>query len=341
MKSILVTGGAGFIGSHIVTKLLESNYHVVVLDNFTNSSPSTLNKIIEILNAGGKFDVYLDVCEGDVNDINQLSNLFAKFTFECVIHLAGLKSVSESSNQPLNYYHNNVSATATLLQSMRNAGVFKFIFSSSATIYGETDVMPLSEDSTLGVIKNPYGKTKLIVEDMLSDLSSSDSRWSIAVLRYFNPVGAHKSGKIGENPINTPNNLFPYIMQVATGQQSILSVYGNDYPTHDGSGMRDYIHVLDLVDGHLATLSWLKESRGLAVWNLGTGTPYSVFEVISAFEKVINRKIPFKICGRRKGDVSECWANPKKARSELLWVAKRDLTEMVEDAWHWQTQETY
>ena len=337
LKSILVTGGAGYIGSHIVTKLLEDGYHVVVLDNFSNSSPDSLEQVREIFRMQEVAHEGLDIHEGDVNDNCYLGELFAKYNFNCVIHLAGLKAVGASSVDPLLYYHNNVSATVTLLEAMKKAKVFNFVFSSSATVYGEVKEMPISEHTALGKIKNPYGRSKLIIEDILGDLARSDARWSIAILRYFNPVGAHKSGKIGECPTGTPSNLFPYITQVAIGRERLLLVHGNDYPTLDGSGVRDYIHVLDLAEGHLATLNWLQKSTGVGVWNLGTGVGYSVFEVLAAFEKVVGKKIPFKICGRRTGDVAECWANPEKAGAELFWFAKRGLEEMVEDAWRWQT----
>jgi UDP-glucose 4-epimerase len=339
LKSILVTGGAGFIGSHIVVKLLEGGNHVVVLDNFSNSSPKIIDKIYEILDMQEIPNENLVSHEGSVNDKIFLDELFLKHDFNCVIHLAGLKAVEQSVSDPLRYHHNNVSGAITLLEAMKNANVFSFVFSSSATVYGDTKEMPISEEAELGEITNPYGRSKLIIENILTDLAKSDERWSIAILRYFNPVGAHKSGKIGEMPNGTPSNLFPYIANVAVGKQDFLFVHGNDYPTVDGSGVRDYIHILDLANGHLAALTWVKNNTGIDVWNLGTGIAYSVFEVLDEFHRVLGKKIPFKVGSRRSGDVAECWANPEKARKDLYWSACLGLDEMVKDAWRWQTND--
>lgn len=340
MESILVTGGAGYIGSHLLVKLIEAGNHVVVLDNYSNSSPTSINKVYEIIDMQEMYSKNLVIYEGSINDRIFLDKLFLKYNFKCVIHLAGLKSVGHSISKPLNYFYNNVVGSLTLLEAMNNANVFNFVFSSSATVYGEVKQMPISETSKLGEIKNPYGRSKLMVEGILTDLAKSDERWSIAILRYFNPVGAHKSGKIGELPSGTPNNLFPYIANVATGDLDYLLIHGNDYPTADGSGVRDYIHILDLADGHIAALAWVERNKGVDIWNLGTGKAYSVFEVLEEFQRVVGKKIPFKIGSRRSGDIAECWANPEKAYKELNWSACFDLDEMVEDAWRWQIEST-
>lgn len=328
---ILVTGGAGYIGSHTTLALLEAGYEVVVLDNLCNSSAESLHRVERIC---GKAPVFV---QGDIRDRALLDEIFANYSIEAVLHFAGLKAVGESVREPLSYYENNVAGSVTLCQSMAAAGVFRLVFSSSATVYGEPAQMPISEDCPTGIPTNPYGRSKLMVEDVLRDLAVADSRWSIALLRYFNPVGAHESGLIGEDPNGIPNNLLPYVAQVAIGKLKELSVFGNDYPTADGTGVRDYIHVVDLADGHLKALQRISSRPGLNVWNLGTGKGYSVLEMVQAFEQVSGRPVPYRIVARRSGDIAECWANPHKAERELGWKAERGLQMMMEDAWRWQS----
>ncbi|GER12847.1 UDP-glucose 4-epimerase GalE [Variovorax boronicumulans] len=328
--SILVTGGAGYLGSHTVLTLLQAGHSVVVLDNFSNSSAVVLSRIAQLAGRAPTF------VRGDVRDGACLRNLFLKYPIQAVMHFAGLKSVAESARQPLNYYLNNVSGTLQLCQAMAEFGIYRLVFSSSATVYGDSNEMPLSEDSPTGVPTNPYGRSKLMVEELLQDLADAEGRWGIAVLRYFNPVGAHKSGFIGDDPNGTPNNLLPYISQVAVGRLKALQLFGNDYPTPDGTGVRDYIHVLDLAAGHLCALEAVGRRSGLSTWNLGTGRGYSVLEVISAFERACGRKVDFVIVPRREGDVAQCWADPGKAFRELGWRAERGLDEMMADAWRWQ-----
>lgn len=328
---ILVTGGAGYIGSHTTLALLEAGYEVVVLDNLCNSSAESLHRVERIC---GKAPIFV---QGDIRDRALLDEIFANYRIEAVLHFAGLKAVGESVREPLSYYENNVAGSITLCQAMAAAGVFRLVFSTSATVYGEPAQMPISEDCPTGIPTNPYGRSKLMVEDVLRDLAVADSRWSIALLRYFNPVGAHESGLIGEDPNGIPNNLLPYVAQVAIGKLKELAVFGNDYPTVDGTGVRDYIHVVDLADGHLKALQRISSQPGLNVWNLGTGKGYSVLEMVQAFEQVSGRPVPYRIANRRSGDIAECWANPHKAEHELGWKAGRDLQMMMEDAWRWQS----
>ena len=332
MKSrVLVTGGAGYIGSHTVLALLQSGIEVLVLDNLCNSSRESLLRVARISIHSPVF------VHGDVRDGNLLSRLFADNSIYAVFHFAGLKAVGESVSQPLRYYENNVHGSQVLLQACADAGVFNVVFSSSATVYGEPAQMPISEASPTGQTTNPYGRSKLMVEDMLRDLAASDPRWRIAILRYFNPVGAHESGLIGEDPNGIPNNLLPYIAQAAVGKLPKLAVFGNDYPTPDGTGVRDYIHVMDLAEGHLRALEALQTRFGAHVWNLGTGQGYSVLEMVRAFEAASGRPVPYRIAPRRPGDIATCFADPAKAERELGWKAKRGLDEMMRDAWRWQS----
>ncbi|HLS51602.1 MAG TPA: UDP-glucose 4-epimerase GalE [Burkholderiaceae bacterium] len=330
--TILVTGGAGYIGSHAVLELLNANYSVVVLDNLSNSSPTALKRVAKLAGKAASF------IEGDVRDAELLAQVFAKHRFQAVMHFAGLKAVGESVEQPLRYYQNNVNGTMTLCDAMAKAGVFQLVFSSSATVYGEAETMPLTEQNPLGQPSNPYGRTKLISEQFLHDLSAADSRWAIGALRYFNPIGAHSSGDIGEDPLGIPNNLLPYISQVAIGRLPYLSIFGNDYPTPDGTGVRDYIHVVDLVLGHLAALPFLENNKGFHVWNLGTGRGHSVLEMVKAYESVCKKPIAYQIKPRRPGDVATCWSDPSKAHQQLNWQATRTLSDMVNDSWRWQSK---
>lgn len=327
---ILVTGGAGFIGSHTLVELVAAGYDLLVLDNLCNSTLVSLKSVEKII---GKPVAFV---EGDIRDRALLDSLFAKHTFQTVVHFAGLKAVGESVEQPLTYYDNNVHGTQVLLQAMQQAEVFNFVFSSSATVYGEPEQMPISETLPTGRPTNPYGRSKLMVEEILRDLAIADTRWHIALLRYFNPVGAHESGLIGENPKGIPNNLLPFIAQVAVGKREKLTVFGNDYPTPDGTGVRDYIHVVDLAKGHVAALNYLPSHAGVHTWNLGTGQGYSVLAMIKAFEQASGVKIPYKIVERRAGDIATCYSDPSKAKQELNWQAEKGLAEMMQDAWRWQ-----
>ena len=329
-SKVLVTGGAGYIGSHTTLALLEAGFDVVVLDNFCNSSPEALKRVAKLC---GKTP---ELIKGDIRDSTLLDRIFAAHAFNCVLHFAGLKSVSESVTNPLAYYENNVAGSLNLCHAMARAGVFSLVFSSSATVYGEPKTIPITEDCPTGIPTNPYGRSKLMVEEMLADLSAADSRWSIARLRYFNPVGAHASGLIGEDPNGIPNNLLPYISQVAVGKLKQLSVFGDDYPTPDGTGIRDYIHVVDLAQGHLRAMEYLAQNQGLYTWNLGTGTGYSVLQMVKAFEEASLKKVPYVVTKRRAGDIAECWADVSKAATELNWRAERQLPEMMHDTWHWQ-----
>ncbi|WP_210433553.1 UDP-glucose 4-epimerase GalE [Zobellella endophytica] len=329
-KTLLVTGGTGYIGSHTCLCLLESGYSVVVLDNLSNSSLESLNRVEKICGRS------LHFIKGDIRNTKILNDIFNKFDIEAVLHFAGLKSVSESIKMPLNYYENNLGGTVSLCQAMKTAGVFKLVFSSSATVYGEPSQMPISEDFPTGIPTNAYGRSKLMVEQMLHDLSASDTRWSVALLRYFNPVGAHESGLIGEDPRGIPNNLLPYISQVAVGKLKELTIFGDNYSTKDGTGIRDYIHVVDLAEGHLSALDALQSRSGVNIWNLGTGKGYSVLEIVRAFEEASGISIPYTIAPRRPGDIAECWADPTKAGKELNWHAERDLNTMMKDTWRWQ-----
>jgi UDP-glucose 4-epimerase len=330
-NTILVTGGAGYIGSHATLALLEAGHDVVVLDNLSNSSSESLRRVTQICAKTPQF------IQGDIRDGEVLKQIFAKHPIESVLHFAGLKAVGESLQKPLYYYQNNVAGSLQLCQAMADAGVFQLVFSSSATVYGEPAQMPIREDFPTGVPTNPYGRSKLMVEELLKDLARSDARWRIALLRYFNPVGAHPSGLIGEDPNGIPNNLLPYISQVAIGKLKALTVFGADYPTRDGTGVRDYIHVVDLANGHLKALDAIARKPGVDVWNLGTGRGYSVLEMIRTFEQASGRPVVYQLAPRRPGDISECWADATKALNELGWKAERGLTEMMADAWRWQS----
>ncbi|WP_116472426.1 UDP-glucose 4-epimerase GalE [Zobellella maritima] len=330
--TILVTGGAGYIGSHTLVELLNSGEQVVVLDNLSNSSPESLKRVERITGKEVSF------VAGDIRDRGLLQCIFAEYAIEAVVHFAGLKAVGESVQKPLDYYDNNINGTLVLLDEMRRAGVFRLVFSSSATVYGEPEAMPINEDFAVGGTTNPYGTSKFMVEQILKDLAQSDERWRIAVLRYFNPVGAHISGLIGENPNGIPNNLLPYIAQVAVGRLDKLRVFGSDYPTKDGTGVRDYIHVVDLALGHLKALDKLASASGWLVYNLGTGKGYSVLEMVAAFEQASGRPVPYELVDRRPGDIAECYAEPSRAAAELGWRAERGLAEMMMDTWRWQAE---
>ncbi len=327
---VLVTGGAGYIGSHTVLQLLEEGHRVSIVDNFCNSSPESIRRVLKLTGETASLHKI------DLLDEQGLHDLFAQLKPDAVIHFAGLKAVGESVAQPLRYYRNNVTGTINLLEAMEAAGCRRIVFSSSATVYGESDALPLAE-TTPRSATNPYGRTKLHIEEMLEELAAADERWSIANLRYFNPVGAHESGEIGEDPQGIPNNLMPYVAQVAIGRREKVNVFGGDYPTVDGTGVRDYIHVVDLAAGHLAALEFLSKTTGAHVWNLGTGQGSSVLEVVESFARVSGRPVPYEIVDRRPGDVAENYANPEKARLDLGWKAERGLEQMVEDMWRWQS----
>jgi len=326
---ILITGGAGYIGSHACVELLEAGYEIVVVDNFVNSKPAVLKRIEEI--TGRRFRFY----EVDIRDREGLRKVFDENEIGAVVHFAGLKAVGESVAYPLAYYHNNVAGTIVLCQVMQEYGVKKMVFSSSATVYGHPDKVPIKEDFPLKPV-NPYGRTKFMIEEILKDVYEADNTWGISLLRYFNPVGAHPSGRIGEDPNGIPNNLMPYITQVAVGKREKLNVFGGDYPTPDGTGVRDYIHVVDLAKGHLLALEKVIRERGVSVYNLGTGRGYSVLEVVKAFAKVNGIKIPYVITDRRPGDIAVCYADTEKAYRELGFKAERNLEDMCRDAWNWQ-----
>ncbi len=328
---ILVTGGTGYIGSHTVVELLAAGKDVLILDNYANSSPKVLERIADISGRRPAFR------EGDIRDVDGLRALFAAHRIEAVIHFAGLKAVGESVEQPLTYYDNNVNGTLCLLQAMRQVGVRRLVFSSSATVYGDPHRVPIREDFPLQAT-NPYGRSKLMVEEMLRDLQRAEADWQIAILRYFNPVGAHPSGLIGENPNGIPNNLMPFVAQVAVGKRAQLSVFGNDYPTPDGTGVRDYIHVVDLAQGHLAALAALARSGQSLTVNLGTGQGYSVLDMVRAFEAASGRPVPYQIVARRAGDIATCYADPQLAGELLGWQARRGIGEMCADAWRWQSK---
>ena len=329
MKKILVTGGAGYIGSHTVLELLERNYQVVVIDNLSNSSEESIKRIEKI--TGKTIDFY----KGDLRDKNLLDQIFSENEITSVIHFAGLKAVGESVQKPLEYYHNNIYGTLVLLEAMKKANVKNIIFSSSATVYGDPERLPLDEDCRLSVT-NPYGATKLMIENILKDLFRADETWNIVILRYFNPVGAHESGLIGEDPNGIPNNLVPFIAQVAVGKLPEIRVFGNDYDTLDGTGVRDYIHVIDLALGHIKALEKIVEP-GVRIYNLGTGRGYSVLEMIHAFES-LRQETPYRIVERRPGDIGACFANPAKAEKELDWKAERGIDEMCASHWKWQSK---
>lgn len=327
---ILLTGGAGYIGSHACVALLEAGHEVAVLDNLCNSSRLAIDRIVQIC---GKRPTFV---EGDIRDASLLDRLFVDHGITAVMHFAGLKAVGESVGKPLAYYDNNVRGTLELLAAMRRASVRTIVFSSSATVYGDPASVPISEDFPRSAT-NPYGRSKLMIEDILADLHTAEPGWSVGRLRYFNPVGAHESGLIGEDPRGTPNNLMPYVSQVAAGRREWLSVFGGDYPTPDGTGVRDYIHVVDLAEGHLAALDWLAQRGGMLTVNLGTGQGYSVLDMVRAFEKASGRAVPYEIVARRPGDIAACWADPSLARGLLGWAAKRGIDVMCADAWRWQT----
>ncbi len=329
--SILLAGGAGYIGSHTAVELIKSGYEVVIADNYDNSKPEVINRLEEI--TGVRIRAY----EVDVADKTALKEVFEKESIDSVIHFAGLKAVGESVANPLRYYRNNIDTTLTLLEVMKEYDCKKIIFSSSATVYGDPETVPLTEDTKLGECTNPYGWTKWMMERILRDTSFADKDLSVVLLRYFNPVGAHESGRIGEDPQGVPNNLFPYIAQVAVGKRDHLNVFGNDYKTHDGTGVRDYIHVVDLAKGHVAAIRYADEHVGTEIFNLGTGVGYSVLDMVKAFEKANGIKIPYVIAPRRSGDVDECYADPKKAREVLGWAAEKTLEDMCRDTWRWQS----
>ncbi len=329
-NKILITGGAGYIGSHTCVELLQAGSDVVVIDNLCNSKLESLKRVERICGRGVIFEKI------DIRDRVALRALFRKFSIEAVVHFAGLKAVGESVEKPLEYFDNNVSGSVTLFEVMAEAGVKSLVFSSSATVYGDPHKVPIAEDFPLSAT-NPYGRSKLMIEEILRDLFRSDPSWRIALLRYFNPVGAHESGLIGEDPNGIPNNLMPIVTQVAIGKRDTLSVYGNDYPTRDGTGVRDYIHVVDLAIGHLRALEALQKSPGLQTVNLGTGNGYSVLEVVRAIEAVSGRKVNYRFVPRRPGDIAECFADPGRAAATLGWRAERGLQQMCVDAWRWQT----
>ncbi|GAA0353935.1 UDP-glucose 4-epimerase GalE [Bowmanella denitrificans] len=331
MSHILVTGGAGYIGSHTVLQLLEANHQVTVLDNLSNASKASLQRVQELC---GK---PLSFVEGDIRDADLLNTLFAQQQIDAVVHFAGLKAVGESVEQPLRYYQNNVYGTLTLCEAMQANGVKNLVFSSSATVYGDPVSLPLLESMPTGRPTNPYGQSKLMVELILQDLHKADPSWNITLLRYFNPVGAHPSGQIGEDPNGIPNNLMPFVAQVATGRREQLAVFGDDYPTPDGTGVRDYIHVQDLAAGHLKALDKLP-GAGLKVYNLGTGQGYSVLDMVKAFEQASGKTVPYKIAPRRAGDVASCYADASLAERELNWKAEKGIEEMCQDTWRWQSQ---
>lgn len=326
---ILVTGGAGYIGSHTVLRLLDAGYEALIADSFINSKPAVLGRLRELTARP------FDFVECDLTDPAATERLFSENRIDAVIHFAGLKAVGESVAKPLAYYHNNLFSTVNLLQAMRRHGVTRFVFSSSATVYGDPASVPIREDFPLSAT-NPYGQTKLMIETMLRDVSRADESLRVCLLRYFNPVGAHPSGRIGEDPAGIPNNLVPYIAQVAVGKRAALNVFGGDYPTPDGTGVRDYIHVCDLADGHVAALERLEKGPGLSCYNLGTGKGYSVLDVLHAFERAAGKTLPYVITDRRPGDIAACWADPAKAENELHWRAQLDLDAMCRDSWNWQ-----
>ena len=329
MQNILIIGGAGYIGSHTCVELLAAGYDLVVIDNFSNSKPDVLRRVEQISGRTLTFE------EVDIRDRGALRDVFRHHAIDAVIHFAGLKAVGESVAQPLRYYDNNISGSVALFEVMAESGVKTLVFSSSATVYGDPDSVPIREDFPLSAT-NPYGRSKLMLEEILRDLSRSDETWHIALLRYFNPVGAHESGIIGEDPNGLPNNLMPYITQVAVGKLPELSVFGNDYPTPDGTGVRDYIHVVDLARGHLAALQAIDGKSGVTTVNLGTGQGYSVLDVVSAFEKASGHPVPYRIVDRRPGDVAQCYADPALAHELLGWKAEKDLDAMCRDSWRWQ-----
>ena len=329
---ILVTGGMGYIGSHTCVQMIKSGMHPIIVDNLSNAKQEVLNRIEAITGYKPRF------YQGDIRDQAFLDGVFADHHIAAVIHFAGLKAVGESVAKPLEYYDNNVNGSLVLARSMRKAGVKSIVFSSSATVYGDPEVVPITEDSPTGATTNPYGRSKYMVEQCLGDLFNAEKDWSVTLLRYFNPVGAHPSGTMGEDPQGIPNNLMPFIAQVAVGRRESLSVFGNDYPTPDGTGVRDYIHVMDLADGHVAALNAVGQQAGLHIYNLGTGKGSSVLEMVNAFAQSSGRAVPYQICPRRPGDIAECWASTDKAERELGWKATRSVAEMTADTWNWQSK---
>ncbi|WP_214828590.1 UDP-glucose 4-epimerase GalE [Exiguobacterium sp. s26] len=330
MSTILVTGGAGYIGTHTVLQLLETGHDVIVLDNLSNSRREALERVEAL--TGKSVTFYL----GDILDRELLEQIFLTHTIDAVIHFAGLKAVGESVSEPLRYYENNVVGTTVLLEVMNAFDVKRIVFSSSATVYGMPERTPIDESFPLSAT-NPYGRTKLMIEDIMRDLAVADPSWSTALLRYFNPIGAHKSGQIGEDPFDIPNNLMPYITQVAVGRLNELSVFGDDYDTPDGTGVRDYIHVVDLAEGHLKALDYVMEHTGAEAFNLGTGTGYSVLDLVHAFEAESGKRVPYQVTPRRPGDIAMCFADPSKSKQVLGWEAKHDVRAMCRDAWNWQS----
>ncbi len=328
-QTILLTGGAGYIGSHTCVEMLNAGYDVVVVDNLCNSSLESLRRVEKL--TGNRIDFY----QTDILNTSELRRIFREHQIYAVIHFAGLKAVGESVEKPVAYYHNNICGTLSLCQVMQEHEVFNIVFSSSATVYGDPASLPIKEDFPLSAT-NPYGRSKLVIEEILRDLWVADKRWNVTLLRYFNPVGAHHSGMLGEDPAGIPNNLMPYIAQVASGKLEKVSVFGNDYPTPDGTGVRDYIHVVDLARGHLKAMENKRDASGVSVFNLGTGRGYSVLEMISAFERAAGVAVPYNIVGRRPGDIAACYADPSRAASELGWNAELGLERMCEDTWRWQ-----
>ena len=328
---VLVTGGMGYIGSHTCIQMIEAGIEPIILDNLGNSKVAVLDRIEALTQVRPVF------YQGDIRDEAFLDGIFAEHTISSVIHFAGLKAVGESVEKPLEYYDNNVNGSLVLARSMRKANVKSIVFSSSATVYGDPAIVPITENSPTGATTNPYGRSKYMVEECFSDLFDAENDWSITLLRYFNPVGAHPSGTMGEDPQGIPNNLMPFIAQVAVGRRESLSVFGNDYPTPDGTGVRDYIHVMDLADGHIAALKAVGEKSGLHIYNLGTGKGSSVLEMVEAFAEASGKPVPYTLCPRRAGDIAECWASTEKAEKELGWKATRNVMEMSVDTWRWQS----
>lgn len=332
MKNVMITGGAGYIGTHTAVELLNKNYNVIIYDNLSNSSKIAVDRVSNI--TGKEITFY----EADILDKEKLKEVLVKEKIDVLIHCAALKSVGESVNKPLEYYHNNITGTLTTLEAMKEVGVKNIIFSSSATVYGNPKSVPITEDFPKGECTNPYGWSKSMMEQIMTDLQKSDPEWKVVLLRYFNPIGAHKSGKIGEDPRGIPNNLLPYIAQVAVDKLDYLRVFGDDYKTHDGTGVRDYIHVVDLAKGHVCAIDKIDELDGVSIFNLATGKGYSVLDVVKAFEKASGKKIPYKIVGRREGDIAECFADAKKARDILGWQAEYGIDQMCQDSYNWQEQ---
>lgn len=334
--SVLLTGGLGYIGSHTAVELLSAGEKIVIIDNLSNSKIEVVDKIKKIVNGKVDCEKNLSVYIGDVRDKELMRKIFKENEIEAVVHFAGLKAVGESCQKPIEYYQNNIDSTLVLVDVMREFGAKNFVFSSSATVYGRAESMPIYEDFPVGAVTNPYGRTKLFIEQILTDLFNSDNTWNIALLRYFNPIGAHDSGLIGENPNGIPNNLMPYISRVASGKLDHLNIFGNDYPTKDGTGVRDYIHVVDLAKGHLCALKKLRTNCGLKIYNLGTGIGYSVLDIVNAFNKVCGGKVKYEFAPRRPGDIDVCYANADKAYKELGWKAERDLLNMCQTSYNFE-----